>query len=398
MVEELKEFFKELEMYEDDENNNYKSDLERAILEFLEDETEPNARNIYETFFRAYWIGIDEESNPFIGLMEGMKEYEKNVGRLISKQRDHYLHSAYVFLMGIVIYYNCQNFRETFSNYALDKEIYPDSYDTRHEEFFYRWGIASLFHDASYPLELIFKALNEYLGFISNYTDEKTLPQFLDLGGFEDYFELKKYKILPEYKKEFLKKYPNYKREFDTNPIKLLSNSISKSLSLKSDVAFEEIRTLIKDMEENLFLDHSIFSSVIVLKWFSNLINDDSWNPAYLYYPILDSASAILLHNFFKRLKKKMNLDPLRASQHPIAFLLILCDELQEWGRENYGTNNRDRSIYSDCDLYVDDLSLTVVYKRHNKDLPNELASKKKDIESILATDEIFESFSIREE
>lgn len=50
MVEELKEFFKELEMYEDDENNNYKSDLERAILEFLEDETEPNARNIYETF------------------------------------------------------------------------------------------------------------------------------------------------------------------------------------------------------------------------------------------------------------------------------------------------------------------------------------------------------------
>jgi hypothetical protein len=41
----------------------------------------------------------------------------------------------------------------------MDKTNYPYSYDTRHEEFFYRWGLASLFHDVGYPVEIIGKQI-----------------------------------------------------------------------------------------------------------------------------------------------------------------------------------------------------------------------------------------------
>jgi hypothetical protein len=152
----IEKFFRELEIYEDKEDrNNYKEAIFKSVNSFLDNRTEEAAYKVYKSFFEAYWIGIQDEVNPFLELTQIMKNFEEHSGKLLEKHRDHYIHTVFVFLLGLSIYIQNINFKQIFDEYALNKDNYPDSYDTKHEEFFYRWGLASLSHDIAYPLEII---------------------------------------------------------------------------------------------------------------------------------------------------------------------------------------------------------------------------------------------------
>ena len=139
--------------------------MRQSVLEFLENETKETAFNVYISFFDSYRIKIDGDSNPFIDLMDILHDYEEKAGTLIDKQRDHLIHSVNVFIIGLSIYAQNANYRGIFDKVVMDKNVYPFSYDTRHEEFFYRWGLASLFHDIGYPVEIIDKQIKKFIGF-----------------------------------------------------------------------------------------------------------------------------------------------------------------------------------------------------------------------------------------
>ena len=142
----LNHFFDELEIFEDtSRGHSYKAFIRQAILEFIENETKKNALAVYEAFFDSYRIKIEGDSNPFIDLLDVLRTYEENAATLIDKQRDHYIHSVNVFILGLCIYSQNTNFRTAFTTKNLDKTDYPYSYDTSHEEFFYRWGSRHFF-------------------------------------------------------------------------------------------------------------------------------------------------------------------------------------------------------------------------------------------------------------
>ena len=55
----------------------------------------------------------------------------------------------------------------------------------------------------------------------------------------------------------------------------------------------------------------------------------------------LDALTAILLHNSLYKfdvtnIRSKENI-PFKMQLHPLAFMLMLCDELQCWDRTSYG-------------------------------------------------------------
>ena len=56
-------------------------------------------------------------------------------------------------------------------------------------------------------------------------------------------------------------------------------------------------------------------------------------------------------------------LEPLKAEIHPIAYLLILCDHLQEWKRECYGEESLKKEYPTDFDLIVNNSTMEVFYK-----------------------------------
>ncbi len=137
-------FFDELEVFEDKERGHcYKIFMYQAIREFLDNETKETALAVYRTFFDSYRIVLKGSSNPFIDLLDVLKSYEENAAVLIDKQRDHYIHSVNVFLLGLCVYAGNARFRAAFEKTVMDKKEYPFSYDTRNEEFYYRWGLAS---------------------------------------------------------------------------------------------------------------------------------------------------------------------------------------------------------------------------------------------------------------
>lgn len=364
-------FFNNLEIYEDIHNGKeYKQEIIDAICNFLNSTTADSAYKVYETFFNAYWIGISENENPFLILIEKVKTFEKLAGRLTPKQRDHYIHSVFVFLIGIAIYEQNSNYREIFANYALNKDKYPDHYNTRNEEFFYRWGLTSLFHDIAYPLEITLEQAKNYATFICSYPkkEDTNLKIKFEICNFEEFRKLPVINPIPRYEGSFIKKYPNYKEEFCSDAIEILSKSIANSFSLNFEKLTDNINKFMETMREENFIDHGLYSSVIVLRWYHHLVESTKWNPAYFYYPIVDAASAIFLHNYFERgLMKPFGLEPFNAKAHPIAYLLILCDNLQEWKREFYGQDgSKNKCPPTDFKLAIDNYVLEITYEFFN--------------------------------
>ena len=358
-------FFNNLEIYEDIHNGKeYKQEISAAVCNFLNSTTADSAYKVYETFFKAYWIGTNEKENPFLILIEKVKTFEELAGRLTPKQRDHYVHSVFVFLIGIAIYEQNSNYRDIFKKYALNKRKYPDNYDTNNEEFFYRWGLASLFHDIAYPLEITLEQAKNYATFICSYpkTEDNNLKINLEICNFEEFRKLPIINPDTKYKESFMEKYPNYKEEFHTDAIEILSKSITTSFSLNFNDVNDNINKFIDTMREGNFIDHGLYSSVIMLRWYHYLVESTKWNPAYFYYPIVDAASAIFLHNYFERgLMKSFSLEAFSAKVHPIAFLLILCDNLQEWKREFYGQDNsKNKCPSTDFKLHISNPSTFV--------------------------------------
>ncbi|MCD4779757.1 MAG: hypothetical protein K8S27_04315 [Candidatus Omnitrophica bacterium] len=384
-------FFDNLEIYEDLHNEkSYKQEIISSILSFLEKTDVESARNVFDSFFRAYWVGIQHKENPFLELTNIMRKYEETAGRVVESQRDHYVHTVWVFILGLVIFSNNEYVRGAFEKYALNKEKYPDSYDTKNEEFFYRWGLAALFHDIAYPLEITVKQANRYLDFIWKYPEEKTAYKniYMKMPDFNKFIMLPKLKPDKKYKKEYFEKYPFFKNGFKGNVIDLLSEGIARNFDISVSLLKKSFTDFLHDMQHKGFVDHGFYSSVIMVRWYYYLIKTTNWNPAYFYFPIIDSASAILLHNFYRHIlmKDPFSVGRLKIDNHPIAFLLILCDELQEWCREGYGEKDVKAVTPNNVKLNVNNDSLEIFYVFDGGHSINEqmLEKKQKQIYKIL--------------
>lgn len=391
----IKQFFDKLEIYEDKKNKkNYKNDIYNSITNFLADKTEINAYDVYKSFFDAYWIGIQDEVNPFLELTQKMKNFEEYNGRLLENHRDHYIHTVFVFLLGLSIFAQNKNYREIFKEYALDESKYPDFYDTQYEEFFYRWGLASLFHDIAYPLEIIIKQANDYINFVSEYSNpigERGMSIRLSISS--NFFNLSVLEPRSKSKDKFNKKYGKFKPKFLDNSISLLAYTLYENFNLSLDEIRFNLDDFVEKMNKSNILDHGFFSAIIMLKWYHHLVKKTNWNPAYFYFPVVDSASSILLHNYYKHtlMKDPFNLNQMSAEQHPIAYLLVLCDELQEWNREGYGKMDFKKDIPTDFNLFIDELKLKIKYKYTKGSDNNEfLEEKYKKITSVININDIF--------
>ena len=117
-------------------------------------------------------------------------------------------------------------------------------------------------------------------------------------------------------------------------------------------------------MGDSGFIDHGFFSSILVLNSYGYLIQKYAKNNDFFFYPIVDSATAILLHNYYRNVlqKKPFDLKTLHPSQSPLAFLLILCDELQEWNRQPFGVKDKQKSHVNELVINIDDRGMDVEY------------------------------------
>ena len=337
---------------------NMERDLDRlsfeaAIGRFLKSGSREDAFDIYYCYceiFKPFGAGYDTTGL----LLEMLSEHETNASSLLMKHRDHYSHSAYVFLIGLAIYRNHAGIRAAYNEkYKLEGGPQAACH------FLESWGLASLFHDIGYPFEIAHQQMKAYI-----------CKLFTDDGGDSGFAPYVSYRNMDEFVNSRL----GDLNELYTRAIteRLDQGYLGRTGHVAADLQDQLLKTLRdRAIHENpadleyLYMDHAYFSGLILAKALLERrpeIDDYDSIPETL----LDAFTAIILHNSLFKFTIRSLLDtrePLGLHDgQPIAYLLMLCDELQCWDRASYGKSNRGGIYPFDFDIEFADGSMQWTY------------------------------------
>ena len=308
---------------------NMEKDIDRLCFEnvierFMKSGKKEDAFDIYFCYLEMF-VGDYKKTRRMIELLS---EFEANGSGLLMKHRDHYSHSAYVFVLGLAIYQSNKTFREHY------KKCYKiqDEYEAAAHYLQY-WGLTSLFHDIGYPFELPFEQVCSYFEVEGSKREE---------NPFVAYQSLEKFAEIDEVTKEALKSYVKEK-ECSTIPevfAYILTQKLGKEYGFSETQMGEWItKKPIYPDKFGYFMDHAYFSAVVLFK---KLFGEMK---CQLNAEYLDALTAILMHNSLYKFciahYKEEGNKPFKAELHPLAYMLMLCDELQCWDRTSYGRNSK---------------------------------------------------------
>ena len=322
--------------------------LEKTLGDFIDSGVAEDAYSVYFCFITIFFGKYGRSKH----MVELLSEYESNGSSLLMKHRDHYSHSVYVFALGLAIYDTSAAFREAF------KAFYKKDSDREAACLFLEfWGLTALFHDIGYPFELPFEQVLSYFevnhekrgknSLYLAYRDVETLTNLDEAaaGHFESL----------------------YGRRFDTVS-HLLAWDITQKLGKEYGFTEAYMRDTIDSKPVSpdrfgYFMDHAFFSAARLYRELSAACGGDSIKPLHV-----DALSAILLHNslfkfaisFYKSKDKRKA--PLDVNLHPLAYLLMICDELQCWDRTAYGRNSRTELHPMDADFDFSGGAISVTY------------------------------------
>ena len=305
--------------------------LEKALETFIDSGVAEDAYAVYYCYLEIFFGQYGNSKK----MVELLSEYEANGSSLLLKHRDHYSHSVYVFALGLAIYETNEAFRNSFrAFYHLMAK--PD-----HEAanlFLEFWGLTALFHDIGYPFELPFEQVLSYF----EVEDQERGKGSLFLA----YHSVEALTALDDEAKAHLETL--YHRRFETTS-ELLAFDITEKLGEAYDFSEEYMLDILNRKpthpdEFGYFMDHAFFSAVRLYRELAEELGAKSLTEKHV-----DALSAIMLHNslykfaisFYKDKKPEKRKAPLRMELHPLAWLLMLCDELQCWDRKSYGRNSR---------------------------------------------------------
>lgn len=344
--------------------------LENALKRFLRSGRKEDAFDVYFCYLEMF-VGSYDKTRRMIELLS---EYEANGSRLLMSHRDHYSHSVYVFALGLAVYQTNFVYREKYNKfYGLANGKGAACHYLKY------WGLASLFHDIGYPFELPFEQVASY--FEVNGNDRKERP-YISYHKLEDFLKIQSSTA------EKLKKIYGGRGFADTN--ELFAYVLSRQLGDTYSFTVQQLRIWLTDKpaEPNKFghfMDHAYFSASVL---FNKLFDEMNCEMDKEH---IDAITAILLHNSLYKFNiahyKDSGNIPFKADLHPVAYMLMLCDELQCWDRVAYGRNSRTELHPMSCEFDFKDNGIYANYKYDIKEIAKVNRYKDKYIELMTSGD-----------
>ncbi|MHB9130006.1 MAG: hypothetical protein ACYDBB_02815 [Armatimonadota bacterium] len=242
-----------------------------------------NAKDAMKRVLSYYGKG---EFEPALGKLA---EIEANIASLAPGHRNHISHSLLVYMLGTMVNDEFLRWRHSSVNHLA-------------------WTVASLLHDIGYPVEIA----HEYI--LKGFSASIPLPVI----NRNDDECAQLFRVVP-YELEMLSCEINSLAIFDERFQKWGVGVISAADQYKRMVDSGKVR-------------HGMISAVLVLKVIDSLYRENAyWDPRTFHSDIIDACAAIFLHNVYSDC-----FTPDVKLHHdiaPLAFLLTLCDCMQEWDR-----------------------------------------------------------------
>lgn len=308
--------------------------LENAIKRFLKSGKKEDAFDVYFCYLEMF-IGDYNKTNKMIELLS---EFEVNGSELLMKHRDHYSHSVYVFILGLAIYETNSTVRKAYNSYYGLNEDHQAAC-----HYLQYWGLTSLFHDIGYPFELPFEQVASYFEVNSKKRDNYLYVSYNSLETIT--------KIDENTVQELKKLYGEH--NFDTTN-DLFAYILFQKLGKVYSFSEEQTKKWLDEKPTcpnkfGFYMDHAYFSATILFKkLFCDL-------DCRVQKEHIDALTAILMHNSLYKFciahyKDEGNI-PFKVQLHPLAFMLMLCDELQCWDRTSYGRNTKTELHPMQCNF-----------------------------------------------
>lgn len=333
--------------------------LENAMDRFMQSGSKQDAFDVYFCYLEMF-IGNYSRSRRMI---EMLSEFEMNGSSLLMKHRDHYQHSVYVFALGLAVFETSPAYQDAYMKfYGFESK------QKAAHHFIEFWGLASLFHDIGYPFELPFEQVESYF----EVKGEKRRN-----NPFVAYLGMERFTAIGGQVKETLKKV--YGKSFSSTS-ELFAYDIAKKLKQTYHVTKESLGVVLETKPSSpdrfgYFMDHAYFSASILFQEMYGAYSTEEKLSEMQIRSRTDAMTAILLHNSFYKFSIAFYKDdrinvPLKMELHPLAYLLMLCDELQCWDRTSYGRNSRTELHPYGCRFAFAEntIAATYLYDKNEED------------------------------
>jgi len=287
-------------------------------------------------------------SNEYIGIIEDLERFE-GLLRMDIRYRDHFIHQFQVFLLGYYMINRSGNLQNLLVEYLKEKGC-SGSNEELLDQVITCWFLSSMFHDIAYPIEKTNKLLGSYLK-----------AAFLKRDFHYEVREITPEELLKELRLtipwgNFLGIYDGIFDYYKTILCDLICERI------EGDVKQNITKTLIPQIVKNQ--NHGLFSALILMHCsYENL-------PPEKKIIVREAALSMALHTpeiYREIFMAKRGL--LSPKEFPFGFLLMFCDNAQQWRRPRLSDLMEDIQIeLKKLEISDDNISVELEYSK----MPND--------------------------
>ncbi len=310
------------------------------------------AKKLFDHIGESYSKGNTEMPGGLFQLLQKMNLYEVGMGEILPGLRDHYIHSASVYALGLAIFNHCAPIREAIYSF-IDSTNLTVNTGLNWDSFAFRWSLAACMHDIAYPLHLSLRAFDEFvqrMNTVGNTNANQPTGSLIRINP-DIYQVINRLPLLTE-RNDFDLILPALRKE---TGLELIASSLASTDHI---LAYEELleefnRYINNDLREGK-IDHGVFSALIVLYQVHSLYVENEWYRKYFYRDVLDACSAIFLHTTRERINVLHSMDVDNPS--PLGYLLAVSDTLCEWLRNKSNNKEGEPSLFK---IEINDHSIT---------------------------------------